>query len=328
MDLIGIGWMEVPVKPIDEPKPTTTQIFSSNLLHEAVDIRKVFHQFLNHFPPHLSWTTFHQDGLLAAEVLMSAELIYLSVPTITMNQAEKNDPIPPEIRPDMRKFRMEIVFEGVRNASKQLHSSLGRYKVELTMGDLRLFSGFLGKTYKTNSNFIDPYASGYLLLPEQFQFWPPLIIKHLDFSHKNPIVVGTAMIRRPEKFFVNDKPKEMQRFLLNKNADVEAQKSQEVFEIEESEPLLGASNISQCRRKLQQVWSKWKLSLLLRGSGEVNQTHPMSLENEHTWWTKFYNANREENFKNDCLHELTVGFDFHPLSNFIAISSVDFQQRT
>ena len=264
----------------------------------------------------------HKDGSLIAEVLMSAEFVYLSAPAISNRQVEKNDPIPPEIRPNMRKFRMEVVFEGIRNALKQQSFSSGRYKVEVTMGDLRLASGFSGKAFKTNSNFIDPYSSGYLLLPDQFQFWPPIIIKHHDCSQKNPVVIGSAMIRRPEKFLIDEKLKEIQRFLMiqNTEVDVEAQKSLKEFIIEESEPLLGVPEVSQGRQNLKDVLTKFKLPSFLRSSNNINQTHQLSLENEHTWWTKFYNASREEKFRNDCLHELTVWFiSFHILMKFYEI---------
>lgn len=299
--------MKVPLKPIDEPKPSNKQILPLNLLPEKIDIRKVFHQFVNNFPPHLRWISFHNDGLLTADVLMSSEFVNLSVPTLTVKEVEKNEPIPKEICPDMRKFRMEITFAGLRGAYKLSHFSSGRYKVEVTMGDLKLTSGFSGKGYKTNLNFIDPYASGYLLLPEQFQFWPPIIIKHLDCSHKKPVVLGAAMIRRPEKFFIQDKPKQIQRFLLNQSndIDIEGQKSEETFELEEQKPLLGVNKITQSSLRLKRALIRFRFPKFLQFTGDFN-SNPMTLESQYTWWTKFYNSNREEEFKNDCLHQLTV----------------------
>lgn len=235
---------------------------------------------------------------------MSAEFIHLSAPNLMLREVEKNDPIPIEIRPDMRKFRMEITFAGIRDARKLSHFASGRYKIELTMGDLKLSSGFSGKGYKTNLTFIDPYASGYLLLPDQFQFWPPIIIKHLDCSHKKPTVLGAAMIRRPEKFFVDDKPKQMQRFLLNQSneVDVEGQKTIETLEIEETKPLLGISNIA--RGGLKRVLAKYNFPKFL--SGDADKSNSMTLESQYSWWTKFYNSNRVEESRNDCLHQLTV----------------------
>lgn len=252
---------------------------------------------------------------MTAEVLLSAELVHLSTPTLTVKDVEKNDLIPPEISPNMRKFRMEVTFTGIRDALTIGHFASGRFKIELTMGELKLISGFSGKSFKKNLNFFDPYSLGYLLLPEQFQFWPPIIIKHLDCSHKTPTVIGASMIRRPDEFFINDVPKELQRFLLNQNAsnDVEAQKFEESFEEEEKEPLLGVGNLSVGNFNVRRVFARYKLPKFLKFTNENAPMTPLSLEGQYTWWTKFYNSNREFEFRNDCLHLLTVSF----LGNFL-----------
>lgn len=308
MNLIGIGWMKVLVQPnIDSKSPPVKHLHvHSNILPEKFDIRKVLNQFINNFPPKLRWMRFYKQGLMTAEVLMSAEFVQLQMPILTVKEVEKNDPLPMVISPDIRKFRMEVIFAGIRNAAKLSHFASGRFKIELNMGELKLSSGFSGKAMKKNLNFLDPYASGYLLLPEQFQFWPPIIVKHLDCSHKNPIVTGASMIRRPEKFFFDEKPKELQRFLLNQYAagDVEAQKTSETFEIEENEPLLGISNVSSGNFNIRRAFSK--LPSLLNFSKKVETMTSLMLEREYTWWTKFYNSNRQAELKNDCMHSLTV----------------------
>jgi hypothetical protein len=311
MDLIGIGWIKVPLKPsLDIPPPQTKHILHvpSNQLPEKFDTRKVFYEFVNNFPPNLRWITFNKDGLMTAEVLLSAEFVHLSAPSLKVKDVEKNDLIPPEISPSMRKFRMEVTFTGIRNASTIGHFASGRYKIEIIMGELKLMSGFSGKSFKKNLNFLDPYSSGYLLLPEQFQFWPPIIIKHLDCSHKNPTVIGASMIRRPDNFFINDVPKELQRFLLNSSNDVEAQKFEESFELEEKEPLLGVGNISVGNFNVRRAFSRYKLPNFLKFTNENAPMTPLSLEGQYTWWTKFYNSNREFEFRNDCLHSLIVSF--------------------
>lgn len=305
MNLIGTGSTKIQLKSKEMEVAKQT-------LPEKLDIRKVFHQLINHFPPHLRWTSFYKDGLLAADVLMSAEFIELQAPNLTVREIKVNDPIPVEIRPEMRKFRMEATFVGIRDASKLSQFATGRFKIEMTMGELKLDSGFSGKAYKTNLNFLDPHASGYLMLPDQIHYWPPIIIKHLDCSHKRPTVIGAAMIRRPEKYYLEEKPKELQRFLLDQNTslDIEAQGTVEKFEIDESEPLLGG-NRSTMQKRLAKVLDKIpKLSKLLEPSRSFHQLNPLTLENEFTWWTKYYNSNRKPEFANDCIHYLTVSFAF------------------
>lgn len=309
MDLIGVGCMKIAIKPTDEQKLNThKKILPISLLPEKPDIRKVFHQFVNHFPPHLRWVSFFKAGSMTAEVLMSAELIRLQVPTLTIKEVEMNEPLPPEIRPDLRKFRLEATFFGIRGATNLSYFSSGRYKIELSIGELKLSSGFSGKSHKTNLNFLDPYASGYLLLPEQIQFWPPIIIKHLDCSHKHSTVIGAEMIRRPEKFLVKEKPKQIQRFVLSQNTsvDIEAQKSEDVPEYEESQPLLGTKKMS--RERIKQVLTNLNLPKFLQLSISSHRISPLTLENEFTWWTKFYNSFRSEEFINNCMQQLTVSY--------------------
>lgn len=300
MNLIGIGSFEIPLKT------TQTKATKQSLLPEKFDVRKLFHQFANHFPPHLRWISFYNAGSLAAEVLMSAEFVQLQSPTLIARNLETNEQIPEEIRPEMKKFRMEVTFVGVRDATKLSLFGCGRFRVELIMGELKLSSGFSSESAKSNMSFLDPHASGYLMLPEQTHYWPSIIFKYLESSHKRPTVIGGAMIRRPEKFYVKEKPKELQRFLLSSPVADEAQETVEMFEIEERQPLLGNE-----KRNARITWRKalgkiTNVSGMFGSNQSFHQLNPITLESEFTWWTKFYNSNRKPEFRNDCLQNLTV----------------------
>lgn len=264
------------------------------------DIRRIYHRFTNHFPPRLRWISMYYDGAATAEVLLSAELIHMPVPNITSNLL-RNESIPIEISPNISKFRLDVMFAGIRNASKLSQSSSGRYKIELAMGDLKLSSGFSGKTFKKNLNFLDPHASGYLLLPDQFQYWPSIVIKHLDCSHKHPFVLGAGTIRRPEMFHVSIKPKVMQKFLTNSMA---LDQEETVVEIEENQPLLGSNK--KLTENVTSALQKWKFPKFLLFSGDVNEEPAATNDSEYTWWTKFYNSSREPEFRNEGIHQLKV----------------------
>lgn len=311
MELLAASVVTVPIKYLHNPAPVSKKNLPINILPEKFNIREVFHNFVHQFPPHLRWQNFYSDGCLAAEVLMSAEMVELSVPTILTKTAEKNEPLPQEIRPDLLKFRIEVTFVGIRDSMKLSHFSSGRFKIELSMGELILTSGFSGKGSNRNLNFMDPYATGYLMLPKQQKFWPPVVIKHLDCSHKTPTVVGAAMIRRPEKLFVPEKPKEVQRFLLNQKLsdDEVSLKNEEVIEIEENEPLLSPRKSMTSRAEdLKKAVSKIKIRRFLQFYGRSKVKNPMTLEKEYTWWTKFYNSIRDEEVKNLSIHQITVRF--------------------
>lgn len=304
--MVGIASASVAIKHFnDENINTTREIFPTSFLGEKTDFRKLFHQLINQTPPQLCWKSFHKNGCMTAEVLLSAEFISLSVPTITIAKRDKNDEIPATISPHIRKFRIEVTFAGIRNIKFNASNfSSARYKIELAMGEVVLSSSFSSKSYNKNVNFLEPYASGYLLLPEQFQFWPPIIVKHLDCNHKPPNSIGAAMIRRAEKFFVDDKPKELHKFLLNTEHD------EEIVTIGESEPLLGKSSNSDesdSLTNLKRALQRCKLpKFLQKTSSQSNRIKSVTLENEYTWWTKFYKSNRDAELRNESLHELKI----------------------
>lgn len=239
---------------------------------------------------------------------MSTELVPLFAPTITIMERDKNEPIPEIISPNIRKFHIEVTFAGIRNASKISSFTSARFKIQLSMGELALTSSFSLKGYKKNLNFIDPYVSGYLLLPEEFQFWPPIIIQHIDLLHKNTTTVGAAMIRRPEQFFVEDKPKELQRFLMPSTSlktDVEAI-DDVMIEVDEKMPLLGSSKIEGSFMFIKRMLRNLNISKFLLLPIHGKQVKTILIENQYTWWTKFYNSYRDPSLHNENLHELKI----------------------
>lgn len=305
-DLIGISTMHVQIKSVENEVKTQSSNIVTQLLNMEGEIRKVYNDFINQFPPYLRWIRFTKNASLTAEVLLSAELIKLSVPTITIKEREKNDPIPLEIYPEIRKFHLEVTFAGIRNATSLSHFSAGRYKIELSIGEVVLTSNFSNKLYKRNVNFMDPHVSAYLLLPDHFQYWPPIIIKHLDCSYKKPQIIGAAMIRRSEKFFIDPKPKVIQRFLLNDGGNDKV----EVIDMNDEEgervPLLSTRNHTQSKLNLKRALSRCRLPKFLQFHSSFKHVKTIQLDREYTWWTKFYNSKRDVEFRNDTLHELTI----------------------
>lgn len=157
--------MKLPLKTLDQSNEKTEQsLFRPHkLIPEKIDFHKIFQEFTFKFPPHLKWHNFYKKGVLTAEVLVSAEIIQVASPTIDVQRKEINDVIPIEISPTMKKYRMEMIFAGIRDALKLPFHTNGRFKIEMTFGDLLLCSGLSGKSQDKNLNFMDPYASGYLV---------------------------------------------------------------------------------------------------------------------------------------------------------------------
>lgn len=40
------------------------------------------------------------------------------------------------------------------------------------------------------------------MLPEQFEYWPPLIVNHIDCSCKKERTIGMAIISKSKKFYI------------------------------------------------------------------------------------------------------------------------------
>lgn len=65
---------------------------------------------------------------------------------------------------------MEVLFVGLRNAADLPSSTLGKYKMDLTFGDLQLNSGPSGKNLSGSINFIVPFKSG-LVVHSPFELY-------------------------------------------------------------------------------------------------------------------------------------------------------------
>lgn len=305
LELIGTGLMEVPVKITANQRKVQTI--------RQLDVRQTFQRFIHQSPPRLRWLKLHQDGLLSAEVLLSAELAELSAPVTVPERALANEPIPSEIRPTFKKFRLAATFIGIREGFKLSTPTAGRYKIELTFGDLKLESGFSGIAYKTNFNFVDPSAVGFALLPDQLSFWPSIVIKYLECSHKTPIVLGVVSIQQADKFYKDSTKNKVPESKISRKAlkskFFEVLKLDETFDIER-QSLLEAMNENSSLLELKEDSVRFKFPKFLEGftKSSLSQNKIESLESQYTWWCKFYNSNREQKFRNDKLQQLTVRF--------------------
>jgi hypothetical protein len=196
--LIGVGAIQAPIKYLHKDvfedelsKPQTEDIPASShpnpnkpplsaltqlpdagnkapkvadIFPRKINIIQIFQDFKDHFPPHWRWVHFSLKGFKMGSVLMSAELVEIPKPSLSVMPVETTT-IPKEISPNMKKFRIECLFVGIRKAQqlKLPKSTIGRYKIELSIGDLVLYGGISGKIQNRNFNFLDPYASNYLV---------------------------------------------------------------------------------------------------------------------------------------------------------------------
>lgn len=192
---------------------------------------------------------------------------------------------------------MDVTFVGLRKWISVGNRTLGRYKVGLSFGDLLLKSGLSSKAYGNSVNLLDPFKSGYVDLPEQFDYWPAIFIKHIDCSPKLETVIGSAIVTQPSRYFVNE-PSSMRMSQTN----IVGVEPENIARISENQPLLSSAvaallraNHSKNSTKLSRFSDivKAKMKTTFR---RVHMSQPdvprrmLASSSGFTWWTKYYNS--------------------------------------
>ena len=108
------------------------------------------------------------------------------------------------------------------------------------------------------------------------------------------MTIAAAMIRQPAVFYMQEKPKKIQRFLVANpifQAIGDVEKNETSLE---TEPLLSANKerrtsildviIKNVKNTVPQL-----LNFKMKGL-DVPSTNDANFEGEYTWWTKFYNS--------------------------------------
>lgn len=146
----------------------------------------------------------------------------------------------------------------------------GRYKVELYIGELSLCSGVSGKRLGQSYNFFDPMITGYVSLPKNPEFWPNLVIQHVDVFGKNKHeVIGSATMSKLQDLL------HMKRTLSKTNPD----SNKTVHEITENTDLKQLNDSHVLKKFTDKIIDIVKHEKIIEDEG--NDSH-------FSWWTKFY----------------------------------------
>lgn len=108
------------------------------------------------------------------------------------------------------------------------------------------------------------------------------------------MVLAAAMIRQPAVFYVQEKPKSMQRFLVANPTSKAINDVEKTETVLETDPLLAPKKerrpsildgiIENVKNNVPKLFTFKTKVFVETGLDETN------LENEYTWWTKFYNS--------------------------------------
>ncbi|KAH8319290.1 hypothetical protein KR067_002918 [Drosophila pandora] len=304
-DLVGIG--NVALSVISEDRATdsswndTTGGLGCFLRNTAQNLQRL--KYLT--PPPLKWVPVARKGTVQAEVLMSAELIEVSMDPGDMEL--KKDPIlatgiPVAIRPNMQNFILEVFFVGLRNYSKTSMSSAGKRKIKVMMGDLVLSSGPSTARVRNSINFLVAYNSGVVSLPEQQEYWPAIIATDVLLSgFSSESTLGAALIPNSSSFLQRDKTIKCVPKTTSGDESIKVGEDEgEEKEDEDGDELEWEEVDDTPPTRISSWWMRFLYAIGLRPAPYANrqalrydhelEDKDLVVEKEFTWWTKFYNS--------------------------------------
>ncbi|XP_050539137.1 otoferlin-like isoform X2 [Daktulosphaira vitifoliae] len=171
------------------------------------------------FPPSLEWYDVHRGLEHAGELLATFELLQL--PNALIGESailpplpDPKDvhsiidsqnygpilPIPHDIRPTLAKYRIEVLFWGLRDLKRIHLMTVDKPRVDIECAGHILYSSII-QNAKKNPNFNTPVKFLELELPEQELYRPPLTIRAVDCrSFGRFTLVGTHLINSIHKY--------------------------------------------------------------------------------------------------------------------------------
>lgn len=146
--------------------------------------------------PQLQWYDIRRGDEQAGQLLAAFELIQLTpnerkiaaypgmLPEMKLIPGRSADggrpcpvyPVPPTIRPTLSKYRIEVLFWGLRDLKRVHFMSVDRPRVDVECSGHILSSSVI-LNYKRNPNFSIPIKHMDLELPDQELYCPPLCIR-------------------------------------------------------------------------------------------------------------------------------------------------------
>lgn len=159
-------------------------------------------------PPKMEWFTVYRNNRPAGEMLGCFELIKSDIGVYPeIKEIEKNSmigkvktfTIPYEIRPTLKKFRLEIIFWGIRQTKRIRLLSVKSPIIIIECGGFVIESTL--ESMEKNANFSNPLKFIDIELPEDERFWPPITITCVEKRRLGGMVfVGNASIRNLTRF--------------------------------------------------------------------------------------------------------------------------------
>ncbi|XP_071807797.1 otoferlin-like isoform X5 [Asterias amurensis] len=173
------------------------------------------------FPPLLQWHSIFRGQAQAGEMLGAIEMIQLTptggipsdvlkieIPPIDPKSKEKLPPkveLPMEIRPKLCRYRIEVVFWGVREMKRLQLMTVDKPRCDVQCGGETLSSSIIYNAQR-NPNFPDNVRFMEVDLPENEHYCPPLTIRVVDCRQFGRFsLVGTHTVSNLANYKLNPK---------------------------------------------------------------------------------------------------------------------------
>uniref|UniRef100_A0A6P7GTG0 Otoferlin-like n=1 Tax=Diabrotica virgifera virgifera TaxID=50390 RepID=A0A6P7GTG0_DIAVI len=179
------------------------------------------------FPPSLEWFTISRGADRAGELLAAFELLEISneyegsLPSLPHpkdipmyhetdpKRVEQLLPVPRGIRPTLVRYRIEVLFWGLRDLKRIHLLTVDKPRVDIECSGNILYSSII-QNRKKNPNFSTPVKFLDLDLPEQELYRPPLTIRAVDCrSFGRYTLVGTHIINSIQRYMYKPMTKKL-----------------------------------------------------------------------------------------------------------------------
>lgn len=170
------------------------------------------------FPPSLEWYEIRRGDDHAGELLATFELLEIPhkkdssiLPELPSPRASNGKPpvdankgpilpVPLGIRPTLSKYRIEVLFWGLRDLKRIHLLTVDKPRVDIECAGNILYSSII-QNAKRNPNFTNPVKFVDVELPDQDLYRPPLTIRVIDCRSFGRItLVGTHTINSIHKY--------------------------------------------------------------------------------------------------------------------------------
>ncbi|RWS24989.1 otoferlin-like protein, partial [Leptotrombidium deliense] len=219
--------------------------------------------------------------------LFYPKMLPLSFRTISGHQKEVYA-VPDQIRPTLSKYKMEVLFWGLRDLKKTQFSSIDRPKVEIDCCGNTLSSTTIAH-FKRHPNFSEPVASIDLQLPDQDIYCPPITIRVVDCkAFGRNVLIGSHTIKSIFKYVYRE------GVVKNPSTEVLYNK-----EINLNPKLYFAPEIEEPEKPVKKV---------VEGQKEKSEE---SEEEVLDWWSRYYASKESSSRRSNSVNATNEKVPFH-----------------